>query len=124
VSIQPQIYNVTKVYGDGQETAIIVPIQYPIVQFRVRVGKGWCAEGYEFAEHNAPIRDHLDDIYSAIQQQFNLADLVSQYYSIPSTVKELEEWDEEFWDYGCRWHEEFPVTTPPGATHEAEDEKS
>lgn len=67
--VRPRL--VSAVFGDGRELMILTPMQgNPPNYFVVRVGDGWCEEGWRTGGNNAPVRAHLDDIYTAIEDEF------------------------------------------------------
>lgn len=62
---------VTKRFGDGKELLILTPCVTSVRNYYVvRIGTGWTKGSRWGDDFDAPIRDHLDEIYEAIREEY------------------------------------------------------
>jgi hypothetical protein len=94
---------VTERFGDGRELLILTPCVTSVPNYYVvRTGTGWTKGSRWGNDSDAPIRDHLDDIYEAIREEFGEVEYEDQGKYHDSDHKETE-WPLLDLTIGCSW---------------------
>lgn len=75
--VRPRL--VTNRFGDGNALLVLTPCVTSIPNYYiVRIGTGWLNGSRWGNDSDAPIRDHLDEIYDAIREEFGEVDYEDQ----------------------------------------------